>query len=207
LGRLRAVTAKTGLVAGLLMLTLIPSGAAPGAGYAPTQLHVFNAFTPDAKLTAGLHVLGKVVRGSCWEGAVLDQRSDAWRCTHGDRLYDPCFVNGVGVGSLAACPLTPWGRRVVLLRLTKKLPLHYANRNRPVTHLLPWGIVTGSGKHCFMLSGATATVAGQRINYGCSGGGQLIGSPQRDTSRWTILFERNFNAHQLTSVGIAAAWW
>jgi hypothetical protein len=29
--------------------------------------------------------------GSCWEGSVFLNRVDAWRCTSGDIIYDPCF--------------------------------------------------------------------------------------------------------------------
>ena len=50
---------------------------------------------------------------------------------------------------------------------------------------LPWAVELADGERCTLLTGATAVVAGMRINYGCDGGGSIVGDLQRGPTVWT----------------------
>lgn len=63
------------------------------------------------------------------------------------------------------------------------------------------------GVTCGLSTGATGTVAGLRLNYGCSNGAWLLGDPDRRAALWRILYLPSFNARQATSVPILTAWW
>jgi hypothetical protein len=50
---------------------------------------------------------------------------------------------------------------------------------------IPWAIELANGDRCGLLTGATAVVAGMRINYGCEGGGSIVGELDRSAAVWT----------------------
>ncbi len=58
-----------------------------------------------------------------------------------------------------------------------------------------------------MLGGANGLIAGMRINYGCAGGGVLLGDPDRRADGWTIFYAPSLGSGSFTSAEIASAWW
>ena len=97
----------------------------------------------------------------------------------GNSIHDPCFAAATDATSVA-CFLDPW-HPVTILRLTKPLPTH-----EPTHSTLPWAIETTDDRRCTFLTGATAPMGGERINYGCTDGSFLIGAPDRSRPLWTI---------------------
>ena len=83
---------------------------------------------------------------------------------------------------MVACFIDPW-HPVTLLRLDRPLPRHGPAIGGPI---LPWAIVTEDRRKCTFLTGATAPMGGQRINYGCIDGSLLIGDPNTRDPLWTI---------------------
>jgi len=58
------------------------------------------------------------------------------------------------------------------------------------------------------LTGATGQIAGMRINYGCTGGGILIGNPHRSASvPWTIFYAPSYRSNQYRPIKLASVWW
>lgn len=51
---------------------------------------------------------------------------------------------------------------------------------------LPWALDLANGKRCGLLTGATAALAGMRINYGCADGGFVIGEVDRSQPVWVV---------------------
>jgi hypothetical protein len=45
----------------------------------------------------------------------------------------------------------------------------------------PWAVKSVGDKWCTIITDATGLIAGMRINYGCTGGGFLLGNPNRST--------------------------
>jgi hypothetical protein len=68
-------------------------------------------------------------------------------------------------------------------------------------------IVLRGGIACGLSTGATGTIAGLRLNYGCSNGAWLLGDPKRSTPLWRILYLPSLKSAQATPVPILTAIW
>jgi hypothetical protein len=190
-----------------LALALCALGA--GAGVAgsvpltePTQVVVIKPFGPLGLLNQ--YRVTQNVRGTCFSGSLADQRRrDAWRCMAGNEILDPCFASPSVPHGFLACFQAPWSKRVIGFRLTEPLPARGPTRGG-----LPWGIQLASGKRCTFETGATGAVDGKRINYGCVGGGLLIGTVDRSTRTWTILYQAgDTGTGPVERQPIAIAWY
>jgi hypothetical protein len=133
-----------------------------------------------------------------------DLRGDAYRCFVGNNIHDPCFADQTSSAGYVLCPLYFPGAKVLRINLTKKLPSTQANGDP--TRNAPWAVRTSGGAWCTVLSGGTGDIAGLRINYGCTGGGILLGTPHRGAT-WTIFYAANFNANQYRPITLESAWW
>ena len=169
-----------------------------------------NLFAPfiGGRLNTSLHV-AQTRRGFCWTGSLADSgRTDAWRCLVGNLIHDPCFSDVTKPApSFVVCAPTPWSRKVVKITLTRKLPLGQRNPAGDPLRRAPWALMLRSGKKCLALTGATGTIAGRGVAYGCVGGGYLLGTPRRARHMWTISYAAGYKAHRVARVAIAEAWW
>jgi hypothetical protein len=52
----------------------------------------------------------------------------------------------------------------------------------------PIVIIVANGARCSFAGGATSTLAGQRLNYGCDNGGSLYGYPNKTAAAWSISY-------------------
>lgn len=193
----------------LVMAVLLVAGQSaslraqqPGA---PTSVRVYAAFGPGA-LRPGVEVIDRV-SGECFAASVADQsRDDAWRCMTGNRILDPCFAGFQGAQPVMACPENPWTSRVVLLTPTKAPANNLANQ-ADIGGGLPWALELRSGIRCVFLTGATAVVAGMRINYGCVGNAQaVVGDVNRALPEWRVFVDRGQGV-VVELEGVAAAWY
>jgi hypothetical protein len=180
---------------------------APGGGQSsakPRTLDsVFHAFGPDGKTGLRTHTR----RGYCFSGSAAADRRDAWRCTSGDLLADPCFSARAKSRSVV-CPEAPWSHRALLLKLTRPLPRALANHPRPSLKAQPWAIELADGRRALYSSGATDALEGQRLNYffGAATKEGLWGYPDRSEQPWTILAAPFGAQHLSTRVAIRHAW-
>src|SRR5262245_10805992 len=169
----------------------------------PTSVRVFLPFSP-AGLRGGLTVVGRV-SGECFAPSIASAgRPDAWRCSSGNRVMDPCFEGLQSV--VLACATSPWSADVVLLTPTAELPRGKANRPE-LDMAPPWALELDSGVRCQLLTGATWGAAGMRVNYGCEGdSGYVIGDVDRSRARWQVFFDAPKGVSART-VGVTAAWY
>jgi hypothetical protein len=159
---------------------------------------------------AGTRLLASVqvtqtAQGSCFSASIAADRADAWRCSVGNDLYDPCFspIITTPAPTSVVCPQTPSLTNVLQIDLTSPLPLNMANIGNAGAD--PWLIVLGSGATCEAVTGATTTVDGQRNSYECSDKTALFGDPVDTKAVWTILSSASEDAGPLTSIPIARA--
>lgn len=162
---------------------LVVAGA--GAGAATILLRTEHTghlpvFTAQGTLSPQFRVGGRGV-GYCWTASLATAAGDAYRCMAGNAIHDPCFASPRN-RTVVACFIDPW-HRVTLLALNRPLPRHGPDTAGAI---LPWAIVTMDGRRCTFLTGATAAMGGQRVNYGCIGGSLLIGDPNTRQPLWTI---------------------
>lgn len=147
-----------------------------------TQILTYQPWTPSGLSTAVS--VETSTAGSCFGSSIADAaRADAYRCFQDQNLIqDPCFADPYQTPVQdVACPSTPG--KVVVLHLSQTLP-----SIGPATEVtpLPWLVVLSNAVQCTVLTGTTVVIDNQPVLYGCSGGGNLLGSPDISGPTWTI---------------------
>ncbi|MEW2491512.1 serine/threonine-protein kinase [Streptomyces sp. NPDC048411] len=158
------------------------------ASSAPTQTQVvtLSPWSPGGTPAADITITGRA-SGSCFGTAESTMRTDAWRCTAGDRLLDPCFSPDSNPEDTSALCLDGAPDRMVELSVPEGFPGN--NDHMPGgPDIEPIIIVLANGARCSFAGGGTATLAGQRLNYGCDNGGYLYGNPNKAGAVWTISY-------------------
>lgn len=187
-----------------IMIVLMGASAAAPQSSGATLVTLYVPFNPGG-LSVGLAVT-KRVSGSCFAGSAASSgRSDAWRCSAGNTILDPCYQGFQQGKTVLACPDTPWSANVVLLTLTKELPDKEANKDS-VPKALPWALELANGMKCGLLTGATWGVAGMRANYGCGNTTYVIGDPDRSQPLWRVFYQ-GARSFAVTQVGVRVAWY
>jgi hypothetical protein len=127
------------------------------------------------------------ITGQCFATSLTTGRDDAYRCTSGNELLDPCFSNpnsASGSGQVA-CPY-PSPDSVTIINLTAELPTAPPGQASAPS---PWLVILTDGRRCWSTSGAAGfQVAGLANTFACGGGLNLFGPPRRGTT-WTILHQ------------------
>ena len=164
-----------------------------------TYIKLFVPFTqPGSQLNPALRVRAQVTfqgnpeinQGSCQSGSSRTTRPDAWRCG----TADPCFAPLLGDESVLACPSDPWSGEVTLLTVPLLPSIEQCRQGPPSCRQeldltrLPWALELANGARCTMLGGATFLIVGMRVNYGCEGGGSVVGEPDRSHATWHVFF-------------------
>jgi hypothetical protein len=197
---------KLCVVAAVLGLTLLPAAAAGQVDSPPasTQIKLITPFH-EGHLGVGFAVTSQG-SGKCFsESAASAGRPDAWRCSMGNAIVDPCFQNVMGDPKTLACPADPWSANVSMLTISEPLP-GSARKDLMVRNAMPWAIELANGQHCTLFTGATAPIAGMRINYGCPGGYVAVGDIDRSQPVWRI-FSQGGKSVALELTGITVAWY
>ncbi|HEY9845053.1 MAG TPA: hypothetical protein V6D03_02550 [Candidatus Caenarcaniphilales bacterium] len=167
-----------------------------------TQIRIFTPFNTGG-LNIGLAVTDRA-QGTCMGGSLAAAtRPDAWRCSAGNRIYDPCFENTLGNRNVLACAEPPWTANVVLLRLTAPLPTNNNRADRSKT--LPWALELANGQRCTLLTGATGLIAGMRVNYGYADGSSVVGNSERTQPLWKVFFQSQ-RSLSLDYTEVVVAW-
>jgi hypothetical protein len=192
-----------------VLVAIVATGANTTAALPAAQTQVLTSIHLYAPFNGGVIAarirVGQTARGYCWTSSLADARSDAFRYFVGNYIHDPCFANEVGSSRFVLCPLYQPTSKVLRIDLTKPLPANHTSGNP--TRYAPWAVQLASGKWCEFLTGVTGQTAGMRINYGCTGGGILIGNPQRGSPTWSIFYASSFKANQFQRVALRSAWW
>lgn len=192
---------------GLLLIAFLA-----GAGFAAAQqfpaattVRIFTPFNAGG-LVVGLDSTEELT-GSCFTGSIATpERPDAWRCSSDNAILDPCFQDILGDHTTLACAQEPFSADVILLTLTAALPEPEASEE-PAFSGLPWALELDNGQQCTLLTGATAPIAGLRINYGCSGGSLVAGPVDRSLPAWRVFYQTADRSLSLDQVHVATAWY
>lgn len=182
-----------------------PSGAGgTSTGALPnTIVSVYRPFRVGGRTT----LRTRTRRGYCFSGSSAADRRDAWRCTSGKLIADPCFSANASAHSVI-CPAGPWSHSALALSLTRPLPHRFADHPRPSLKAQPWAIELFDGRRALFSSGAGTVLEGERLNYffGAASKEGLWGYPDRAAQPWTI-HRAPFDAHALSEhVAIRRAW-
>lgn len=113
----------------------------------------------------------RLLSGSCWTSSIAaPYRSDAWRCTVGNNIQDPCFQMGDSTSSLLCGmnPSKPNSTSSFILSLTKPLP---APEQLPTDAPSNWAwlVKLQDGTVCSPFTGTLPFAAsGETGSYGCA---------------------------------------
>ncbi len=114
-----------------------------------------------------------VLSGSCWTNSIAAPfRDDAWRCTVGNSISDPCFQLPNSTSSLL-CNVNPTvanATSTFVLKLTKPLPAPDVPPGLPPSDWA-WLVQLADGTLCTPFTGTLPiTATGDAANYGCAPG-------------------------------------
>jgi hypothetical protein len=114
-----------------------------------------------------------IEKGSCWTNSIAAPfRADAWRCTVGNSISDPCFAIPDSTSSLLCNvnPTMPNNTSTFALKLTKPLPASQVPPGLPPTNWA-WLIRLADGTLCTPFTGTLpVTATGDAAQYGCAPG-------------------------------------
>jgi len=142
-----------------------------------------------------------VEQGSCFASSIAAPfRSDAWRCTVGNAISDPCFAMAapVGVDGVAAtsspyllCGANPAGTNTsstFVLQLKKQLPKPSIASGTPPTNWA-WLVQLNDGTICTPFTGTRPfDASGDVATYACNGGvgeNMIFGDLNNASATWT----------------------
>ena len=193
------ITVVTEGVTGTLPITdTVPAETPPAATGQPTEF-----------IAVALQSSGEVRQGACSGPSQIVSWSGAWLCTANGETFDPCIVGPDGV--TLTCDVDPAD---ALPGFTLQLPEGLPERVPPATPPTGvWVIQLESGEVCRYNAATSITVEGQRINYNCASGSQLLGEINRAGPVWTIESvtttndgQGNYTVVARQPVNIAFAW-
>ncbi len=128
-----------------------PASADASAPITATQVITYTPAIPT----------GEPQEGSCWTSSLAVWRPNAYRCTVGNQIYDPCFAEGDSV----ICGADPTTEETgFVLKLTQPLPTPETPQDA-AAHA--WLVELADGTVCGFATGATYAVGGDRANYLC----------------------------------------
>jgi hypothetical protein len=113
-----------------------------------------------------------VEKGSCWTNSIsAPYRADAWRCTVGNAISDPCFQIPNSKNLLCGVnPAVPDATSTFMLQLTSALPKPEVLPGTPPTDWA-WLVQLSDGTLCSPFTGTRPfTATGQAADYGCAPG-------------------------------------
>jgi hypothetical protein len=146
-----------------------PKTAAVAASPAASAGQVDDASTKPVTIVATFTPslpTGPSLDGECWVGsAAASGRTDAWRCTTGNNISDPCFSIAARQ-DVVVCGADPTAGDVgFVLRLTKPLPAD-ARSGSPA----PWLLRLVDGQTCRLLTGTAPVIHGELAPWSCTRG-------------------------------------
>jgi hypothetical protein len=156
-------------------------------------------------LRSGYRVVDRVGGASCIYGS--EPVGHAYRCFGGDSgVYDPCWVQNTRKPNVL-CLGTPWLHRVVQLHVTRGFN---DSAGTIGSRFGPWAMRTVSDHRCYFSQGATGTVNGFRLNYGCGGKITLVGDVDKSQPVWRIrkaIYVGNYHYAMDGWVNLSKTWY
>jgi hypothetical protein len=178
--------------------------AAPSSRPAATDVRIFLPLAGNT-IASGLTAV-PAAQGRCFAASLASQgRSDAWRCSIGNAIMDPCFEPQPPDSGPLACAVSPWSREVRLLKPSAPPSKNEANKG-DLLGSAPWALELADGSRCTFLTGATLGVAGMRLNYGCQNKAEVIGDVERSAPVWRV-FARRPSEAIVRYVDVLVAWY
>jgi hypothetical protein len=160
-----------------------PTTQTPAPAASPTQVIAFVASIPASSTPTE--------SGSCFASSIAaPYRSDAWRCTVGNAISDPCFrIAGSNDLLCGVNPAEgPYATSTFVLHLTKALPAPSTPGATPANWA--WAVQLADGTYCTPFTGTRPFTASGTVGYyACSSPNpdesMIFGDLNASSSAWT----------------------
>lgn len=127
-----------------------------------------------------------LIEAKCWTMSVASFRTDAYRCMVNNEIHDPCFSLPLN-HSVVSCPDYPNDDKHYFKFIdTRDIETEQKHTSLTTDENLPWYIVLDSGVECSFITGATASIANLRMDYGCDNDMWLLLPIQTDNTPHSI---------------------
>lgn len=139
----------------------------------------------------------------CWMTSTSAPRANAWRCGVKHIIHDPCFSTSPQANSVI-CDADPTGdTRGLKATLAHPLPAGTSSSG-----IQAWVMSLSDGSVCTFANGATGLFGGERLNYNCTSGWWIVGSP-RIGSVWMVRLVKWGQSPQTQPVmmSVLEVWW
>jgi hypothetical protein len=162
-----------------------------------------------------------VESGSCWTNSIAaPYRTDAWRCSVGNSIQDPCFEISNSANLLCGMnPANPSSTSSFVLKLTQPLPQAGMIEGGTPSNWA-WLIQLSDGTLCSPFTGTLppTMLNGQTAGYGCAPGPLgnnlvIFGGLNNSSSEWTALLGNLGNSTSgppivtlSSTIPVAAVW-
>ena len=107
-------------------------------------------------------------KADCWEGSLSSTRSDAFRCFVDNSISDPCFENPF-IQDVVLCPSEPYEKNPEFFKMLSRPKPDQEMENKTYTPW-PWYIVLDNKQECRFITGGTAQIVDNRLDYECNEG-------------------------------------
>ena len=155
----------------------VPAPSTNSGQATPTQVIAYAPTVPASSTP--------VKRGSCFANSIAaPYRADAWRCTVGNAISDPCFAIAGGSNLLCgANPAIANPSSTFVLQLTKPLPNMATPSSTPSNWA--WDIQLANGTLCAPFTGTLPfTATGDIARYSCNDGSLIFGDINNAGNIW-----------------------
>lgn len=170
------------LLTAILIVRYWDKGGTLPAKTEPTVTQVMRFVPPEILPT-------ETQEGSCWTSSIAaPYRADAFRCTIGNEIQDPCFTI-TGVDEML-CGVNPaQGTQGFVLKLAKPLPVPEVPPGETPSNWA-WSFMLGDGTYCTPFTGTRPFVNNEAGFYGCTGSTgekqvMIMGDIDNNNPLWT----------------------
>lgn len=157
---------------------------------------------------------GQQQAGDCFASSIAAPRKDAWRCTVGEQIYDPCFTAAhLDTVVCGADPLSGIAGFALLL----KRPLPAPTQLTQAPPAWGWLLQLSDGTICAPFTGTRAQINGKTTTYGCKSASNnnnvvILGDLNSSKTLWTaqvatISFADNqVKADKVETLSVTKVW-
>jgi hypothetical protein len=170
---------------------------------APTQIEFYNPW-PGLALSTHLHISSTLSGGSCRTASLADPDENvAWRCTVGNKIYDPCLTAPLPNPTEVVCADTPYSS-VVILKLSKPLAANGIVGNGVVTRPHAWYLILSNGARCGAITRDWVGSVSAALPFEC-GHGETSDPVETYKRPWIVQY-RASGSGTLKDVYVVTAW-
>lgn len=146
--------------------TSLPTAVSTATDFKPVSETRVQRYLPASDVPAGELTV------QCFTHSLATPREDAWRCSAGQRIADPCFALTT---TSVVCDSNPAVDRSGTKYEVSEPPSLTVGTSD--TQTVPWALLLADGSTCQRMTGARGNIAGKATTFQCTDRSWLLGEP------------------------------